>query len=80
MGLITGILTLPLAPVRGTIWIADQVLQQAEDAYYDPGAIREALDEVDRRRQAGELTENEATAQEDALVERLLEGQQRGEW
>lgn len=80
MGLITGILTLPLAPVRGTIWIADQVLQQAEEAYYDPGAIRGALDEVDRRRQAGELTEDEATAQEDALVERLLEGQQRGEW
>ena len=80
MGLITGILTLPLAPVRGTIWIADQVRQQAEEDYYDPGAIRAALDEVDRRRQTGELSEDEATAQEDALVERLLEGQQRGDW
>jgi len=80
VGLITGILTLPLAPVRGTIWIADQVRQQAEEDYYDPGAIRAALDEVDRRRQTGELSEDEATAQEDALVERLLEGQQRGDW
>jgi len=79
MGLISGILGLPLAPVRGTVWIADQVLQAAEEDYYDPGAIRAALDEVDRQRQAGELTEQEATAQEDALVERLLEGQQRGE-
>ena len=30
MGLITGILGLPLAPVRGTIWVAEQVRQQAE--------------------------------------------------
>ena len=31
MGLLTGLLTLPLAPVRGTIWVAEQVLE--EDHY-----------------------------------------------
>ena len=30
MGLITGLLTLPLAPVRGTIWIAEQIAAEAE--------------------------------------------------
>ena len=30
MGLVTGLLTLPLAPVRGTIWIAEQLMAQAE--------------------------------------------------
>ena len=29
MGLLTGLLTLPLAPVRGTIWIAEQLALQA---------------------------------------------------
>ena len=27
MGLITGLLTLPLAPVRGTMWIAERILE-----------------------------------------------------
>jgi hypothetical protein len=30
MGLISGLLTLPLAPVRGTAWIAERVQEQAE--------------------------------------------------
>ena len=29
MGLFTGLLGLPLAPLRGTVWVAEQVLQQA---------------------------------------------------
>lgn len=77
MGLITGLLGLPLAPVRGTVWVAEQVLQQAEQDYYDPGRIKAMMEEVDRLREAGELTDEEAVAQEDALVERLLEGQRR---
>ena len=77
MGLISGLLGLPLAPVRGTVWIAEQVLEQAEQEFYDPGRIRAELAEIDRLRVTGELSEEEATAQEDALVERLLEGQDR---
>ena len=79
MGLITGLLGLPFAPVKGVVWVAEQVLQQAEDEYYDPARIRAALDEVDRLRTSGELTEEEAVMREDELVERLLEGQQRGD-
>lgn len=77
MGLITGILGLPLAPVRGTVAIAEQVLRAAEEEYYDPARIREQLEVVDRQRRSGDLTEEEAVALEDELVERLLEGQQR---
>ena len=29
MGLIVGLLTLPLAPVRGTAWVAERILEQA---------------------------------------------------
>lgn len=77
MGLITGILGLPLAPVRGTIWVAEQILQAAEDEYYHPGRIRDQLELVEEQRQEGTLTNEEAEAQEEALLERLMIGQQR---
>jgi chorismate mutase len=77
VGLITGILGLPLAPLRGTIWVADQIRQQAEDELYDPATIRSQLEEVDRARQAGELSDEEATRLEDELVERLMVARSR---
>ena len=72
MGLIVGLLTLPLAPVRGVVWVADQVLQEAERQWYDPAAIQEALLEVEARRDAGELSAEDAARLEEELVERLL--------
>ncbi len=77
MGLLTGLLGLPLAPVRGTVAVAQQVLKQAEEEYYDPARIRAELDEVARQREDGTLTDDEATAWEDALIERLMIGQRR---
>lgn len=77
MGLISGLLGLPVAPLRGAVAAADQVRRQAEEEFYDPARIRAQLAEVDRRRQSGELTDDEATAWEDALVERLLEARER---
>jgi hypothetical protein len=77
MGLLTGLLGLPLAPLRGTVAVAEQVLKQAEDEFYDPVTIRAELREVARRREDGDLTDDEATAWEDELVERLMEGQRR---
>ena len=38
MGLITGILGLPLAPLRGTVAVAEQMRKQAEEEFYDPAA------------------------------------------
>jgi len=75
MGLITGILGLPLAPLRGTVWAAEQIQRQAEEEFYDPVRIRNQIAEIDRQRAAGELSDEEATIWEDELVERLMEGQ-----
>jgi hypothetical protein len=72
MGLITGLLTLPLAPVRGTVWIAERVLEQAEGELYDEGRIRAQLLEIDAAREAGELDEAQAAEAEDLLLERLI--------
>ena len=73
MGLITGLLTLPLAPVRGTVWLAERIQEQAEREYYDESAIRTELQAIEEARAAGEVDGSELDAMEDALIERLLE-------
>ena len=77
MGLICGLLGLPLAPLRGTIAVAEQIQRQAEEEFYDPVTIRKQLEEVDRQRAAGELSDEEATIWEDELVERLMVARSR---
>lgn len=77
MGLIGALLKLPLAPVAGTVWVAERLQEQAEAEYYDEGAIQAQLREIDAARQAGEIEEADAAAAEDALLERLLEGRAR---
>jgi hypothetical protein len=72
MGLITGLLTLPLAPVRGTVWLAERIQEQAEAELYDEDAIRAQMMDIDAAREAGEIGEDEAAEAEDALVERLI--------
>lgn len=73
MGLFTGLLTLPLAPVRGVAWVAEQVREQADQEMYDPVVIRQRLDEVERAREAGEIDEDEAVELEEQLIARLME-------
>ena len=77
MGLISGLIKLPLAPVTGTVWLAEQIQAAAEAEYYDEGAIQAQLREIDAARAAGTVDEAEADAAEDALLERLLEGRGR---
>jgi hypothetical protein len=73
VGLITGLLTLPLAPVRGTVWIAERLQEQAELELYDETAIRTGLLELEQARETGELDDDEIATAEDALIERLME-------
>ena len=72
MGLISALLLLPLAPVRGTVWIAEKIYEQAESEFYDERTIRAQLMEIDRARQAGEIDEQTAAEAEDILLERLI--------
>jgi len=76
MGLISALVTLPVAPLRGVVAVAEQVRQQAEATYYDPTLIRAELDEVSRLRDAGDIEEDEATAREDELIDRLMAGRE----
>jgi cytochrome c-type biogenesis protein CcmI len=76
MGLITGLLTLPFAPVKGAAWIAEQVRQEAERQWNDPAAVRDALDDVQADREAGLIDDAEADRLEEELIERLLASEQ----
>jgi hypothetical protein len=72
MGLITGLLTLPLAPVRATAWLAERIEEQAGAELYDESAIRTGLLELEQARADGVYSEDEIAEAEDALLERLM--------
>jgi cytochrome c-type biogenesis protein CcmH/NrfG len=73
MGLITGLLTLPLAPVRGTVWIAERLEEQARAELNDDSEIRAQLIELEELRATGTVDEEQLVAAEDELVQRLME-------
>ncbi len=74
MGLISGLLTLPLAPVRGVMWVAEKVKDEAERQWSDPASIQQAMLEVESMRDSGQISDAEADALEEDLLQRLLEG------
>ena len=71
MGLITQILTFPLAPVRGVGWVLDQVMLTAEEEYYDPAPVQRELRELERDLSEGRIDEDEFDQREDELLDRL---------
>jgi HPt (histidine-containing phosphotransfer) domain-containing protein len=73
MGLFGALLTLPLAPVRGVVWLAEQIETQARREWTDPETVRRLLEEVEQAYQDGQLTEQERDQRQDQLVARLLE-------
>ncbi len=75
MGLITGLLTLPLAPVRGVAWVAEKVAEQAELELYDESRIMRELAELE----SGPMTKVSSAMSSlrravDLLLERLQIG------
>ena len=71
MGLLTGLLTLPLAPLRGTLWVAEQLAEQAARELGDETTLRRRLAEAERDYELGLLSLEEYEALEDDLLERL---------
>ncbi|TDD62612.1 gas vesicle protein [Actinomadura darangshiensis] len=78
MGLFSGLVTLPLAPVKGVVWLAETLTEQAEAQLYDPGRIAAEMQEVADQVADGEITEDEAAVREEDLIRRLNEGRARG--
>jgi hypothetical protein len=72
MGLFRGLLGLPLAPVRGVVWLAEQLETEAARQQADPGAVRRQLEDLDEARQSGEISAEECAQLQDELVGQLL--------
>ena len=75
MGLFTGLLTLPLAPVRGVAWVAEQVMEEIERELYDEDNIRRELLQLELDFEDGLIDEDERRVREEALLERMEMGQ-----
>jgi hypothetical protein len=74
------LVTFPVSlPLDGLLWIADKVKDQAEAAYYDEGAVRARLLELELKLDPGEITEEQYQASEDELIDLLNEIRQRRE-
>jgi hypothetical protein len=71
MGLIGGLLTLPLAPVRGLVWVFDQVVDEAEAQLHDPARIRAELADAEAALERGEMDEQTYEELERELLDRL---------
>ncbi|MFZ3560902.1 gas vesicle protein GvpG [Streptomyces sp. BH055] len=71
MGLISELLLLPLAPVRGSLWAVEQVLAEAEWQYYDPAAVRAELARLEEKLVSGEIDQETFDRVEDELLDRL---------
>ncbi|WP_425827743.1 gas vesicle protein GvpG [Streptomyces fractus] len=71
MGLISELLLLPLAPVRGSLWAVEQVLTEAERQYYDPAAVRAELARLEEQLVSGEIDQETFDRVEDELLDRL---------
>lgn len=71
MGLLSALLTVPLAPVRGTVWIAEQLAAEAERQIGDEATIRREFAELEAMAEFGEIDDDEYAAREEELLERL---------
>ncbi|WP_066943939.1 gas vesicle protein GvpG [Streptomyces lushanensis] len=71
MGLLTQILTVPLAPVRGVGWVVERVVEVAEQEAYDTTPIERQLADLERELLEGRVDEAEFDRREDELLDRL---------
>ncbi|HWU04913.1 MAG TPA: gas vesicle protein GvpG [Streptomyces sp.] len=71
MGLFTGLLLLPLAPVRGVIWVAEKVNETADRELNDPGVIRARLAALNQELEDGNVSLKEFEREEEELLDRL---------
>jgi tRNA nucleotidyltransferase/poly(A) polymerase len=71
VGLFSSLVLLPLAPVRGAAWVAQQVAEEADRQLYDESRIRRELLQLELDRDVGLISEEEKQARGDELLQRL---------
>lgn len=78
MGILTDVAFAPVTgPLKGLLWLARIIADQAERALYDEDGIRAALQDLEERLEAGELSEEAYEKEEDVLLDRLRIARER---
>ncbi len=71
MGLLKELCLLPLAPVRGVVWVADRMADAAEEELQSPAAVRMRLAALNETLEAGEITMAQFELEEERLLDLL---------
>ena len=72
MGFLTNLLTFPVTgPIKGVMWIAEKVAEEADKKLYDEDTVRGQLMEMELRLDLGEISEEEYMEAEEVLLGRL---------
>ena len=71
MGIVKQLVLLPLAPVRGVVWLTERVAEVADAELGDPEAIRAQLLDAQLAYEHGEIDEVQLAAIEESLLQRL---------
>ncbi|MEU4550254.1 gas vesicle protein GvpG [Nonomuraea dietziae] len=71
MGLITSLLGLPLAPLKGLIRLAELIQDEAERQLRDPAVVRRELEEIETARATGVMSEEEAEEAMNLILQRM---------
>lgn len=83
MGFLLKLLASPVtAPLKGVIWLGEQVEEKANAELYDPARIQAKLAELEMQLEMDEISEESYLEAEEILLERLQIGREmraRGE-
>ena len=77
MGIFTGLITLPLAPVRGTAWLAQKIGEEAERQLYDESHLRRELMQLELGHDDGLIDDEQYAARLDALLDAITQARAR---
>lgn len=71
MGLFKELVLLPLAPVRGTAWVTEQLVDEADRRLYDEDNIKREMIQLEIDYDDGKIGDEERAAIEEDLLDRL---------
>ncbi len=71
MGLLSALAFPVLGPIKGVMWVAEKVGEQAENQIYNADTVHGQLMELELRFDMGEISEAEFNEAEEFLLERL---------
>jgi hypothetical protein len=71
MGLLTLVFEAPLLPIKGVVRLAELIQDEAERKLHDPAAVRAEIEEAERLRAEGVISDEEMAARQQDALSRL---------